>query len=209
MCLNVFPHPTSCTHPHPRKCSVLTLLDFHISGKSALPCGNQAKGSDLSLKHMLLSQFVFGFVFLQNIVFLSPLKDLEMENMDQKLSENDSHKQNSEEATSASQDVGAVSEEPEEGESSDMTDPDSLPPAHTDSDSVSISDQDSFVPGTDEASAPEPACMQGDTQPQEQKTETESNSKVNWDNKVQPMESILADWNEDIEAFEMMEKDEL
>uniref|UniRef100_A0A672URU7 alpha-1,2-Mannosidase n=1 Tax=Strigops habroptila TaxID=2489341 RepID=A0A672URU7_STRHB len=85
--------------------------------------------------------------------------NLEMENMDQKLSENDSHKQNSEEATSAFQDVET--------------------------------------------------CTQGDNQPQEQKTETESNSKVNWDNKVQPMESILADWNEDIEAFEMMEKDEL
>lgn len=27
--------------------------------------------------------------------------------------------------------------------------------------------------------------------------------------KVQPIESILADWKEDIEAFEMMEKDEL
>ncbi|XP_040466410.1 ER degradation-enhancing alpha-mannosidase-like protein 3 isoform X1 [Falco naumanni] len=135
--------------------------------------------------------------------------NLEMENMDQKLSENDSHKQNSEEATSASRDVGVVSEEPEEGESSDVTDPDSLSPANTDSDSVSISNQDSYVPGTDEASAPEPACTQGNNQPQEQKTETESNSKVNWDNKVQPMESILADWNEDIEAFEMMEKDEL
>ncbi|XP_068273078.1 ER degradation-enhancing alpha-mannosidase-like protein 3 isoform X2 [Nyctibius grandis] len=136
-------------------------------------------------------------------------RDLEMENMDQKLSENDSHKQDSEEATSASQDVDAGSEEPEEGENSDVTDPDSLSPAHADSDSVSISDQDSHVPGSDEASAPEPACTQGDHQPQEQQTETESNSKVNWDSKVQPMESILADWNEDIEAFEMMEKDEL
>ncbi|XP_049665432.1 ER degradation-enhancing alpha-mannosidase-like protein 3 isoform X3 [Accipiter gentilis] len=135
--------------------------------------------------------------------------NLEMENMDQNLSENDSHKQNAEEATSASQDVGAVSEEPEEGESSDVTDPDSLSPANADSDSVSISNQDSYVPGTDEAGAPEPACTRGDNQPREQKTEAESNSKVNWDNKVQPMESILADWNEDIEAFEMMEKDEL
>ncbi|KAM9280443.1 ER degradation-enhancing alpha-mannosidase-like protein 3 isoform 2-T3 [Cariama cristata] len=136
-------------------------------------------------------------------------RDLEMENIDQKLSENDSYKQNSEEATSASQDVGVVSEEPEEGENSDVTDSDSLSPANAVSDSVSISNQDSYIPGTDEASAPEPACTQGDNQPQEQKTETESNSKVNWDNKVQPMESILADWNEDIEAFEMMEKDEL
>lgn len=132
-----------------------------------------------------------------------------MENMDQKLSENDSHKQNSEEASPASQDVGAVSEEPEEGESSDVSDLDSLPPAQADTDSVSTSDQDSSIPGPGEAGAPEPACTQGDEQPQEQQTETESDSKVNWDNKVQPMESILADWNEDIEAFEMMEKDEL
>lgn len=129
--------------------------------------------------------------------------------MDQKLSENDSHKQNSEEATSAFQDVGEVSEEPEEEERSDGIDPDSLAPANADSDSVSISNQDYYVPELDEASAPEPTCTQGDNQPQEQKTEAESNSKVSWDNKVQPMESILADWNEDIEAFEMMEKDEL
>lgn len=141
--------------------------------------------------------------------FLFPFKDLEVENMDQKLSENDSHKQNSEEATSASQDVGTVSEEPEEGESSAVTDPDSLSPADTASDSVSVSNQDSSVPGRQEAGAPEPACPPGDSQPQEQQTETEPNSKVNWDSKVQPMESILADWNEDIEAFEMMEKDEL
>lgn len=160
----------------------------------------------------LLLKYIIKFClpsFFQNFFFLSPLKDLEMENMDQNLSENDSHKQNAEEATAASQDVGAVSEEPEEGESSDVTDPDSLSPANADSDSVSVSNQDSYVPGTDEAGAPEPACTRGDNQPQEQKTEAESNSKVNWDNKVQPMESILADWNEDIEAFEMMEKDEL
>uniref|UniRef100_A0A8C9ER04 alpha-1,2-Mannosidase n=1 Tax=Pavo cristatus TaxID=9049 RepID=A0A8C9ER04_PAVCR len=137
-------------------------------------------------------------------------RDLEMENMDHKLSENDSHKQNSEEASSASQDVGAVGEEPEEGESSDVSDPDSLSPAQADSDSISTSsDQDSSIPGPGEAGAPEPACTQRDEQPQEQQSETESDSKVNWDNKVQPMESILADWNEDIEAFEMMEKDEL
>jgi len=129
--------------------------------------------------------------------------------MDQKLPENDSHQENSEEATAASQDAGAVSEEPEEGGRSDASHPDPLSAAHTDSESVPISNQDSYVPGTDGAGAPEPACTQGDGQPQEQKTETESNSKVNWDNKVQPMESILADWNEDIEAFEMMEKDEL
>lgn len=148
------------------------------------------------------------FSFWSNHSFFLSLKDLEVENMDQKSAENDSHKQNSEEDTSASQDVGAVSEEPEEGESSDVPDPDSLSPAHADSDSVSGSNQDSSVPGADGAGAAEPACAPGDSQPQEH-TGTQPSSKDSWDNKAQPMESILADWNEDIEAFEMMEKDEL
>ncbi|KAG8430603.1 hypothetical protein GDO86_020319 [Hymenochirus boettgeri] len=38
---------------------------------------------------------------------------------------------------------------------------------------------------------------------------SDDSTEQKWDNKVQPMESILADWKEDIEAFEMMEKDEL
>lgn len=125
--------------------------------------------------------------------------------MDQKSSENDAHKPNSEEAPSESQDAGAVSEEPEGGgESSAVGDPDPLSPASTDSANVAMADQD-----PPEATAPEPACTPGDSQPQEQNTQTESSSKAHWDSKVQPMESILADWNEDIEAFEMMEKDEL
>lgn len=37
----------------------------------------------------------------------------------------------------------------------------------------------------------------------------EESKSERWDSKVQPMESILADWKEDIEAFEMMDKDEL
>lgn len=148
---------------------------------------------------------VLTFFFLFSFLF----KDLEMENMDQKSSENDSHKPNSEEAPSESQDAGAVSEEPEGGESSGVGDSDALPPASTDSASVSMADEDPHTSGPTEASAPEPACSPGDSQPQEQDTQTEANSKAHWDSKVQPMESILADWNEDIEAFEMMEKDEL
>ncbi|NXR26707.1 EDEM3 protein, partial [Cinclus mexicanus] len=136
--------------------------------------------------------------------------NLEMETMDQKSSENDSHKPNSEEASSESQDAGAVSEEPKGGgESSGVGDPDPLSPASTASASVSMAEEDPHSSGPTESSAPEPACSPGDSQPQEQNTQTEANSKAHWDSKVQPMESILADWNEDIEAFEMMEKDEL
>ncbi|NWZ94608.1 EDEM3 protein, partial [Nesospiza acunhae] len=136
--------------------------------------------------------------------------NLEMENMDQKSSESDSHKPNSEEAPSDSQDAGAVGEEPEGGgESSAVGDPDPLSPGSTASASVSMADEDPHTSGSAEASAPEPACTPGDSQPQEQNTQREATSKAHWDSKVQPMESILADWNEDIEAFEMMEKDEL
>lgn len=44
----------------------------------------------------------------------------------------------------------------------------------------------------------------GDTSQNPEKSKPER-----WDKKVQPIESILADWKEDIEAFELMEKDEL
>uniref|UniRef100_A0A674IHQ0 alpha-1,2-Mannosidase n=2 Tax=Terrapene triunguis TaxID=2587831 RepID=A0A674IHQ0_9SAUR len=136
-------------------------------------------------------------------------RDLEMENMDQKSSENDSHKQRPEE-TSASQDLSLASQEPEGEESSDVTHLDSLSPVDADSDSISISNQESCITEIHEANVQETESTELDNQPQEQsQTETDSSSNVNWDNKVQPMESILADWNEDIEAFEMMEKDEL
>lgn len=87
---------------------------------------------------------VLIFFFL----FSFPLKDLEMENMDQKSSENDSHKPNSEEAPSESQDAGAVSEEPSGGgESSAVGDPDPLSPASADSASVPRADEDPHAPG--------------------------------------------------------------
>lgn len=155
---------------------------------------------------MLHSYGCFNFFFL----FSFPFKDLEMENMDQKSSESDAHKPNSEEAPSDSQDAGAVGEEPEGGgESSAVGDPDPLSAASTASASVPMAGEDPHTSGPAEASAPEAACTPGDSQPQEQNTQTEATSKAHWDSKVQPMESILADWNEDIEAFEMMEKDEL
>ncbi|XP_065411721.1 ER degradation-enhancing alpha-mannosidase-like protein 3 isoform X1 [Chrysemys picta bellii] len=136
-------------------------------------------------------------------------RDLEMENLDQKSSENDSHKQRPEE-TSASQDLSLASQEPEGDGSSDVTHLDSLSPVDADSDSISISNQESCITEIHEANVQETESTELDNQPQEQsQTETDSSSNVNWDNKVQPMESILADWNEDIEAFEMMEKDEL
>lgn len=61
-----------------------------------------------------------------------------------------------------------------------------------------------------EPTSPDGECTDLDNQLQEQsETEEEPTPNVSWGKKVQPIDSILADWNEDIEAFEMMEKDEL
>lgn len=44
---------------------------------------------------------------------------------------------------------------------------------------------------------------------EQSETEEGPTSNISWGQKAQPIDSILADWNEDIEAFEMMDKDEL
>uniref|UniRef100_A0A6J0TT82 alpha-1,2-Mannosidase n=1 Tax=Pogona vitticeps TaxID=103695 RepID=A0A6J0TT82_9SAUR len=124
-------------------------------------------------------------------------RDLEMENMDQKSSDNDSQNQRSEEVS-----TDLVSENPE-GDSglSSLTE--------LDSNSVSLINQDTCIPELQETSSSSKVSRL-DNHPEEQsKMETESSASNSWDNKGQSMESILADWSEDIEAFEMMEKDEL
>ncbi|XP_020650757.3 ER degradation-enhancing alpha-mannosidase-like protein 3 isoform X3 [Pogona vitticeps] len=123
--------------------------------------------------------------------------NLEMENMDQKSSDNDSQNQRSEEVS-----TDLVSENPE-GDSglSSLTE--------LDSNSVSLINQDTCIPELQETSSSSKVSRL-DNHPEEQsKMETESSASNSWDNKGQSMESILADWSEDIEAFEMMEKDEL
>ncbi|KAG8132806.1 hypothetical protein E2320_010625 [Naja naja] len=126
-------------------------------------------------------------------------RDLEMETVDQMSSDNDSHNQKMEEISA---DLNLVSQK-SEGEA-DMS---SF--AESDSNSFSQTNQDSCTPEFQETSSSSQAAEQ-DNHPQEQsKIETDSSPNNNWSNKDQSMESILADWNEDIEAFEMMEKDEL
>lgn len=117
-----------------------------------------------------------------------------METVDQMSSDNDSHNQNMEEISA---DLNLVSQE-SEGEV-----------AESDSNSFPQTNQDSCTPEFQETSSSSQASEQ-DNHPEEQsKIETDSSPNNNWSNKDQSMESILADWNEDIEAFEMMEKDEL
>ncbi|XP_057583303.1 ER degradation-enhancing alpha-mannosidase-like protein 3 isoform X5 [Hippopotamus amphibius kiboko] len=76
--------------------------------------------------------------------------------------------------------------------------------------SIPPSEQNSNPTENHETTSLDGECTDLDNQLQEQsETEEDSNPNVSWGKKVQPIDSILADWNEDIEAFEMMEKDEL
>lgn len=133
-----------------------------------------------------------------------------MENEEQPSSENDSQNQSAEQITSSSQEVDLVDTESPE-ESSLNSQPEELSPADTDNAAgVSPSEQISNPIENHETTSLDGECTDLDNQLQEQsETEEDSNPNVSWGKKVQPIDSILADWNEDIEAFEMMEKDEL
>ena len=140
-------------------------------------------------------------------MFLS-CTDPEMENEEPPSSENDS--QSAEQIASRSQEIDLVDQESPE-ESSVNSHPESLSPVDTDSAaSVSSSEQDSNPVENLETTSLDGECTDLDNQLQEQsETEEDSNPNVSWGQKAQPIDSILADWNEDIEAFEMMDKDEL
>lgn len=135
-------------------------------------------------------------------------RDSEMENEEQPSSENDS--QSAEQIASRSQEIDLVDQESPE-ESSVNSHPEALSPVDTDSAaSVSSSEQDSNPMENLETTSLDGECTDLDNQLQEQpETEDDSNPNVSWGKKAQPIDSILADWNEDIEAFEMMDKDEL
>uniref|UniRef100_A0A8C8ZHD7 alpha-1,2-Mannosidase n=1 Tax=Prolemur simus TaxID=1328070 RepID=A0A8C8ZHD7_PROSS len=137
-------------------------------------------------------------------------KDSETENEDQPSPESDSQNQSPEQMTSGSHEVDLVDQESSE-ESSLNSHPESLFPADTDNAaSPSPSEQTSNPTEYPKTTSLDGECTDLDNQLQEQSdTEEDSNPNVSWGKKGQPIDSILADWNEDIEAFEMMEKDEL
>ncbi|KAI2520702.1 ER degradation enhancing alpha-mannosidase like protein 3, partial [Homo sapiens] len=137
-------------------------------------------------------------------------RDPEMENEEQPSSENDSQNQSGEQISSSSQEVDLVDQESSE-ENSLNSHPESLSLADMDNAaSISPSEQTSNPTENHETTNLNGECTDLDNQLQEQsETEEDSNPNVSWGKKVQPIDSILADWNEDIEAFEMMEKDEL
>lgn len=136
--------------------------------------------------------------------------DPEMENEEPPSSDSDAQKQSAEQITSSSQEVDLVDpESPEESSLSSHPEPSS--PADTDNAaSISPSEQKSDPMENHEPTSLDGECTDLDNQVQEQsETAEDSTPNVSWGKKVQPIDSILADWNEDIEAFEMMEKDEL
>ncbi|XP_059136436.1 ER degradation-enhancing alpha-mannosidase-like protein 3 isoform X2 [Peromyscus eremicus] len=136
-------------------------------------------------------------------------RDPEMENEDQPSSEKDSQNQSTEQILSLPQTVDLVDQET----------PENPLDSHSESSSpADIEEAAGFAPSEQISSSTESLettsldgeCTDLDNQLQEQsETEEDSNPNVSWGKKVQPIDSILADWNEDIEAFEMMEKDEL
>ncbi|KAM5238417.1 ER degradation-enhancing alpha-mannosidase-like protein 3 isoform 2-T2 [Ctenodactylus gundi] len=137
-------------------------------------------------------------------------RDPEMENEEQPSSENDSQNQSTEQIISISQTVDLVDQEsPEEGSLNSQSE--SLSPTGTgNAAGTSLSEQPSHPTEHHAPTNLDGECTDSDNQLEEQsETEEDSNPGVSWGKKAQPIDSILADWSEDIEAFEMMEKDEL
>ncbi|XP_057625442.1 ER degradation-enhancing alpha-mannosidase-like protein 3 isoform X6 [Chionomys nivalis] len=136
-------------------------------------------------------------------------RDPEMESEDQPSSENDSQSQSVEQTLSLSQTVDLVDQETPENPLDSHSEPSS--PADTE-ETAGLAPSEQIPSSTEnlETTSLDGECTDLDNQPKEQsETEEDSNPNVSWGKKVQPIDSILADWNEDIEAFEMMEKDEL
>nr|XP_048287018.1 ER degradation-enhancing alpha-mannosidase-like protein 3 isoform X2 [Myodes glareolus] len=136
-------------------------------------------------------------------------RDPEMESEDQPSSENDSQSQSAEQMLSLSQTVDLVDQETPESPLDSHSEPSS--PADTE-ETAGLAPSEQIPSSTEslETTSLDGECTDLDNQPKEQpETEEDSNPNVSWGKKVQPIDSILADWNEDIEAFEMMEKDEL
>ncbi|XP_051003522.1 ER degradation-enhancing alpha-mannosidase-like protein 3 isoform X4 [Acomys russatus] len=136
-------------------------------------------------------------------------RDPEMENEDQSSSENDSQNQSVEQMLSLSQAVDLVDQETPENPLDSHSE--SSAPADTE-EAAGFSPSEQILSSTEshETTSLDGECTDLDNQLQEQsETEEDSTPNVSWGTKAQPIDSILADWNEDIEAFEMMEKDEL
>ncbi|XP_077308788.1 ER degradation-enhancing alpha-mannosidase-like protein 3 isoform X2 [Lithobates pipiens] len=126
-------------------------------------------------------------------------RDLEEESGTQKSTENDSRKDIQTETSLSQQNLADTQKSEEEIVSESKSE--TSQPHKTDS---------SLHPKNEDVSPDSKPALPEDTQSTGDKIHNSEKSKSErWDKKVQPIESILADWKEDIEAFELMEKDEL
>ncbi|XP_034368920.1 ER degradation-enhancing alpha-mannosidase-like protein 3 isoform X3 [Arvicanthis niloticus] len=136
-------------------------------------------------------------------------RDPEMENEDQPSSENDSQNQSAEQMASLPQTIDLADQETPENSLDSHSESSSLGDSE---EAASFTSSEQIPSSTEnlETTSLDGECTDLDNQLQEQsETEEDSSPNVSWGTKAQPIDSILADWNEDIEAFEMMEKDEL
>ncbi|XP_029473471.1 ER degradation-enhancing alpha-mannosidase-like protein 3 [Rhinatrema bivittatum] len=138
-------------------------------------------------------------------------QDVEMEKLEPKSPENESQNQRAEESTSTSQGLSLDRQE----EAGEGNCPQPLPapslPAVTSQAEEELSPEISITEeGTETGQEDSEVARKADGMPQEQtEPETDPKQSNTRSQKAQPLDSILSDWQEDIEAFEIMEKDEL
>nr|XP_033772037.1 ER degradation-enhancing alpha-mannosidase-like protein 3 isoform X2 [Geotrypetes seraphini] len=138
-------------------------------------------------------------------------RDLEMENLEQRSSENESQNQKSEDVASISQSLSLNRLEDLVEENCLDTSLDTSLPSPIDQVKESLSDQDSLIEKVTEIGKkdPEPSKTANALPQGQSESETDPNHSNTRNIKAQPLDYIVSDWKEDIEVFEIMEEDEL
>ncbi|XP_070253766.1 ER degradation-enhancing alpha-mannosidase-like protein 3 isoform X1 [Myotis yumanensis] len=121
--------------------------------------------------------------------------------------ENESQNQSAEQTTPGSQEVDLVDGASPEDSPLDSH-PESSSPAATDSDAASASPSQNSDPTENHGPTGFGGeCTYLDEDEEQSETEEDSSPNVSWGKEAQPVHPILANWNEDMEAIEMMEKE--
>ncbi|XP_005856724.1 PREDICTED: ER degradation-enhancing alpha-mannosidase-like protein 3 isoform X4 [Myotis brandtii] len=121
--------------------------------------------------------------------------------------ENESQNQSAEQTTPGSQEVDLVDGASPE-DSPLNSHPESSSPAATDSAAASASPSQNSDPTENHGPTGFGGeCTYLDEDEEQSETEEDSSPNVSWGKEAQPVHPILANWNEDMEAIEMMEKE--
>ncbi|XP_015425443.1 PREDICTED: ER degradation-enhancing alpha-mannosidase-like protein 3 isoform X3 [Myotis davidii] len=122
--------------------------------------------------------------------------------------ENESQNQSAEQTTPGSQEVDLVAGASPE-DSPLNSHPEASSPAAADSAAASASPSQQNSDPTENHGPPgfDGECTYLDEDEEQSETEEDSSPNVSWGKEAQPMHPILANWNEDMEAIEMMEKE--